>query len=83
MNQIETTIISTLKKLMQNDNALWSIEDVARYLNMNHRTLQNHIAKKKDFPLSIRIPYGEGSKTQARWVPEEIKKWALRHRHKN
>lgn len=80
-NQIATTLVKQLRKIV-GDDALWSISDIADYLNMSKKSVTDRLISKPDFPLAIRIPYGKGSRTDRRWYPNEVKKWISKHRSK-
>lgn len=54
---------------------LWTVHDVAAYLQVSRRTVQTIAANDPTFPQRLRVS------TQAhRWVPSEVRQWALRQR---
>jgi hypothetical protein len=52
-------------------DTLWRVEDVARFLGVSERTVY-------DLPglPSIRLK-GRGSRTMRRYIPEQVRQWAL------
>lgn len=54
---------------------LWTAAEIADYLNLSKSSVQSRIICKPDFPKAVKLPSGG-----RRWVPEEVKKWALSHR---
>ena len=58
-----------------NDDILWNMADVAEYFNTSKSTVGGRIVTRVDFPKPVVF---EGF--SRRWVPEEVKKWALRQR---
>jgi len=76
---IAQNLVSQLKQLI-GDDSLWSINDIANYMKLSKSTISCRIISHSDFPASIQIPYGLGSKTEKRWYPNEVKAWIARHR---
>ncbi|WCL53496.1 helix-turn-helix transcriptional regulator [Gimibacter soli] len=62
------------KSSPSNEN-LWDLDDVATYLNVAKKTVQNHLAPRPDFPAPLRF-LGRSP----RWNPNDIKRWAERSR---
>jgi len=61
----------------QEINHLWNADDVANYLNLAKKTVQNTIICLPDFPKPLKpIP---NSRTR-RWIPSEVVDWALNTR---
>lgn len=58
---------------------LWTADDVARYLVRTKKTVQNHIQYSPGFPKPIRMPTEKG-RGHPRWVPDEVREWALSQR---
>lgn len=58
---------------------MWSVADIADYLQMSETSVRRCIVSKDDFPASIRVPYGS-RKTQPRWYPQEVKEWVKQFR---
>jgi predicted DNA-binding transcriptional regulator AlpA len=61
------------------DKRLWSMDDIATYLNTSKSTVQTRIVCKPDFPTAITIPTQQGH-TNRRWYPGEVKNWIGKHR---
>ncbi len=78
INEILDLILLELKT-NNADQRLWSIEDIAVYLNTSKSTIQTRIVCKPDFPTAISIPTQQGS-TNRRWYPKEVKSWISKHR---
>ena len=56
---------------------LWNAEDVAKYMNLAKKTVQNNIICQPDFPKPLKpIP---NSRTR-RWIPSEVMDWVLNTR---
>lgn len=68
-------ILTHLKKLSSDGNQLWDINQVANYFDMKRSTVSAKIIAAPDFPKSI-----SSMGTHPRWIPDEVKKWAYRHR---
>jgi len=54
------------------NNRLWSMQDVAVYLNRSYNTVANHTSKLPDFPPAIRLA---GTHDKPLYSPKDIKKW--------
>lgn len=61
------------------DKRLWSVEDIAAYLNLSKSSVYSRVVCKRTFPHAVRIPVGE-SRANRRWYPGEIKEWVATHR---
>ena len=61
------------------DKRLWSMDDIAAYLNTSKSTVQTRIVCKPDFPTAISIPTQQGN-TNRSWYPGEVKSWIGKHR---
>ena len=59
--------------------ALWTAEDVARYLGRTKATVLKQDQYIVGFPRPIRLPTEKG-RGHPRWVPKEIREWALEQR---
>lgn len=79
--KISETLEQILLELKTNNanQRLWSMEDIAAYLNTSKSTVQTRIVCKPDFPTAISIPTQQGN-TNRRWYPGEIKSWISKHR---
>ena len=58
---------------------LWTADDVARYLQRSRATVLKHDQYAEGFPRPIRLPTEKG-RGHPRWVPEEIRQWAMGQR---
>ena len=55
---------------MDTDERLWDAADIADYLKLEKKTVQNHYIKQPGFPPPVdRIK---------RWIPREVKAWATK-----
>ena len=77
--EIAESIVKQLKQIV-GDDPMWSVADIANFMGMSKKSVADRIVVKPDFPVSIRIPYGKGSRTGKRWYPHEVQKWISRHR---
>jgi predicted DNA-binding transcriptional regulator AlpA len=57
------------------NDRLWTIDDIGEYFRASSTSVYRRVVCKPDFPKAIK-PEGFGR----RWVPEEVKKWAMRKR---
>lgn len=53
------------------DDVMWTVQDIATYLQIEFRQARDRVTHAPDFPKPLRI----GGKTK-RWVPREVKRWA-------
>jgi len=60
---------------------LWSVADIAAYLNRSKVTIQQRVVCKPDFPNAVRIPTQTG-KVGPLWYQEEVKRYVKRHQKK-
>lgn len=81
MTRILEQILNELR-VSNADNRLWTIEDIAYYLGMSKKSVQNRIICKPDFPDAISIPVENGA-TNRRWYPTEVKKWIALQRNRS
>ena len=63
---------------MTNDR-LWTAEEVGRYLGRTKMTVLKQDQYIVGFPRPIRLPTAKG-RGHPRWVPEEIRQWAMGQR---
>jgi predicted DNA-binding transcriptional regulator AlpA len=66
-------LISRLDRPLTNE--LWDAEDIATYVRLSKKSVQNHMLDMPGFPRPVVLPTGG-----RRWVASEIKAWVLRHR---
>lgn len=61
--------------------ALWSAEDIAKWMGLAERTVMARVVTRPGFPEAF-APTGptDGLNTQKRWFAEEVIEWARRHR---
>jgi len=60
---------------------LWTRNDVADYLNLSLKYLQNHkIFTRSDFPRAIVVPIKADGEPVKRWKAKEVVAWAQRLR---
>lgn len=60
---------------MSNDDALWSIDDIARYLGVARSSVNRWRERDAGFPPAIRL-----SARAIRFDPDEVKAWVQSHR---
>lgn len=60
---------------MSNNESLWTAAEIADYLNLSKSSVHGRIICKPDFPPAIKLPSGG-----RRWVPAEVRSWALKRR---
>lgn len=74
MEDLLKEILNELK-LANTDNRLWGITQVADYFDMKRTTVSEKIIAAPDFPKPVSV-----ENTHPRWIPDEVKKFAARHR---
>jgi hypothetical protein len=57
------------------DDGLWDAEDIAAYMRLSKKSVQNHYLNKPGFPKAIILATGG-----RRYVAAEVKSWILRRR---
>lgn len=62
---------------MINDE-LWRADEIARYLKVSKKTVQNRVLNSDTFPSPRLLDFGN-AKPVKRWVPKEVVSWATRH----
>ena len=72
-----TQEIQSIVEALTFNNRLWSMQDVAVYLNRSYNTVMDKISKRPDFPNAIRID------SKPLYDPAEVKKWALSKKEKH
>lgn len=70
------SIMEELKKqrIMSSDEP-WSADEIAAYLKLGKRTVQNKIITDKTFPTGIPLPSGG-----RRWLAKEVRSWYEKRR---
>lgn len=78
--RIEELLTSILEELRMTkvSKRLWSLDDIAAYLNRSKITVQQRVACKPDFPKAVRIPTSAG-KLGPLWYPDQVKAYVKRH----
>ena len=66
-------IVAAVSDMITFNDRLWSMEDVARYLNRSYNTVMNRISKLPDFPPAIRLA---GVHDKPLYSPKDVRKWA-------
>lgn len=61
------------------DDGLWSAKTIAKYMDMDCRTVLSNYAPHPDFPKSVRAPVVGGGRGQPRWKAVEIRAWWNKH----
>lgn len=59
---------------------LWSADDIAEYLGVSPRQVSERYAARPTFPAPICLPTEEGTNRTRRWLPADIKQWAMSHK---
>ena len=75
---IEDKLLRNLAELTDTVNLhkkLWTIHEVAEYLNTSVDSARQRIVNQRNFPTPLRIPTKKGTMT-ARWQANEIQRWA-------
>jgi len=73
-------IVVELKAAKRADR-LWSLNDIAAYLNRSKNTVQQRVVCKVDFPDAIRIPTSAGALGPL-WYASEVKAYVKKHQKK-
>ncbi|WP_286830222.1 MULTISPECIES: hypothetical protein [Kordiimonas] len=60
---------------------MWSVSDIAAYLNRSKITIQQRVVCKMDFPDAVRIPTKTG-KIGPLWYADEVKAYVKKHQKK-
>lgn len=66
-------LISRMDRSLNND--LWDADDIAVYMRLSKKSVQNHIIDTPGFPKAVVLVTGG-----RRWVASEVKAWVLRRR---
>lgn len=56
--------------------ALWSVDDVAAYLNSTPKSVCNHVLCLPGFPAAIRLPTKTGGRGRPMFKAQEVIQWA-------
>jgi hypothetical protein len=81
--RIEELLISILEELKSAKMPirLWSVADIAAYLNRSKITIQQRVVCKPDFPKAVRIPTATG-KVGPLWYADEVRRYVRKHQKK-
>ncbi len=83
---MEEKLIKSIIKIAENQapssDKLWSVDDIAAYLNMASASVYAALPrwKKAGFPRAIQVPNKDGNPSHKRWVAKEVQSWAERQR---
>ncbi len=74
--RIEELLAAILDELQaaKHSDRLWSVADIAAYLNRSKVTIQQRVVCKPDFPKAVRIPTALG-KVGPLWDQQEVKRY--------
>lgn len=75
-----TQEIQSIVEALTFNNRLWSMQDVAVYLNRSYNTVMNHTSKLPGFPPAIRLA---GEHDKPLYSPNDIKKWVESKKEKH
>lgn len=81
VSDLANDLVNELKKLSI-DEPMWSVKHIADYMNVSESTVRNRVIVHRLFPVSVRVPYNKGSKTDPRWYPNEVKAFLSKNRSK-
>ncbi len=81
--RVEELLTSILEELRTTKipMRLWSVSDIAAYLNRSKITVQQRIVCKPDFPRAVRIPTHTG-RIGPLWYADEVKRYIRQHQKK-
>lgn len=77
IEELLTAILEELQAAKRPDR-LWSVADIAAYLNRSKVTIQQRVVCKPDFPKAVRIPTASG-KVGPLWYKEEVLRYIRKH----
>lgn len=69
-----TEVLAQIRNLLEQQQRLWTCEDVADYLQLNADHVRNRLVHKPGFPAAVKI-----GKVR-RWKPEDVRAWVDRQR---
>ena len=73
-----TVLLGIQNKLNLTDE-LWIYDDIAAYLKIQPKTVQNYTSKAPGFPRPTIVP-GSSTRGIKRWYAKEVRNWVARHR---
>lgn len=68
-------IQAELRKQRNQNDDLWAADEIADYMKLSKKSVQNGILNEQTFPKSIPLPTGG-----RRWLAKEIRKWVEKRR---
>jgi len=80
IEELLTAILEEIKSAKM-PTRLWSVADIAAYLNRSKITIQQRVVCKPDFPNAVRIPTNTG-KVGPLWYADEVKRYIRQHQKK-
>jgi hypothetical protein len=76
---IPQLVLDAIKTQRKEEDSLWSAEKIAQYLMLKKTYVQSHVITHPAFPKAVSLPTGN-LRGCRRWIPKEVKAWALRWR---
>ena len=73
-------LIEILSRNNLSNNTLWDMDDLAEFMRLSKSSVQSRVINQRHFPRVISIPLSTGKQSNRRWLPKEVKEWALKHR---
>lgn len=70
-----SAILTELKKQKSMTDDLWAADEIADYMKLSKKSVQNKVLDEPTFPKSIPLPTGG-----RRWLAKEIRKWVEKRR---
>jgi predicted DNA-binding transcriptional regulator AlpA len=62
-----------------NNDELWRAEEIAHYLKLAKKTVQNKVLTNHTFPAPRLLEFTGNKRPAKRWIPKEVIAWATRH----
>jgi hypothetical protein len=56
------------------NDSLWDVAGIAAYLVLEPKTVRDVVVHREDFPKPV---FPTGRPRVRRWVPEEVRRWAI------
>lgn len=76
IDQLAAAVAARVQPRVPLDVALWSVEDVANYLNSTPKSVCNNIMPVPGFPAAIRLPTKTGGRGHPMFKAAEVIAWA-------
>lgn len=58
---------------------LWRADEIANYLKVSKKTVQNRVLTSSNFPPPRLLEFAGQKKPVKRWIPKEVVAWATKH----